>query len=78
MIRRREFIAGLGSAAVRPLAAQAQQPELPLIGFLSQTMLLPKFFAAIRQGLAEMGFVEGRNVAVEYRSADGGTCGRSP
>jgi putative tryptophan/tyrosine transport system substrate-binding protein len=71
MIKRREFIAGVAGAAAWPLAARAQQPELPLIGFLSQTMPLPEYLAAFRQGLAETGFVEGRNVAVEYRSADG-------
>jgi putative ABC transport system substrate-binding protein len=71
--RRREFIAGLGSAAACPLAAGAQQPAVPAIGFLSSgfTVRLPNSgISAVFQGLGEMGYVEGRNVAVEYRGAD--------
>jgi len=72
-MRRREFIALLGGAVASPLAARAQQPALPVIGFMSgrspedSTHLV----AAFRQGLAENGFVEGQTVAIEFRWADG-------
>jgi putative tryptophan/tyrosine transport system substrate-binding protein len=73
-IRRRELITAIGGAlCARPFAARAQQPALPVIGLLSprSPVVDAALISVIRQGLNDTGFVEGRNVALDYRWADG-------
>jgi putative tryptophan/tyrosine transport system substrate-binding protein len=71
-MRRRGFIKGLGGAAAWSLMARAQQPALPVVGFLDLGSPRPDadYVVEFRQGLADAGFVEGRNVAIEYRWAN--------
>lgn len=71
-MKRRDFIAGLGSAALWPLAVRAQQPVIPMIGFLGSRASGedPQLLAAFRLGLKEAGYVEGQNLKIEFRFAD--------
>ena len=72
-LRRREFIAALSGAAAWPFAAGAQQPVMPVIGFLNSgsALAFQRHLDAFRQGLKEAGYVEGRNVEIDYGWAEG-------
>src|SRR5271157_3596496 len=72
-MQRRQFIAGVGGAAAWPMVARAQQPTMPVIGYLSTESAdvdYKNFTVPFLQGLKETGYVEGQNVAVEYRHAE--------
>ena len=71
-MKRRDFVAALGATAIGTFAARAQ-PAMPVVGFLhgASRSYLEQFLDALRAGLGEAGFVEGQNVAIEYRWAEG-------
>jgi hypothetical protein len=64
-------IAALGGAAAWPRVARAQQAAMPVVGYLAAFAAFSHLLAIVRQGLAEAGYIEGRNVTIEYRSAEG-------
>ena len=72
-MRRRTFIAGIGSAAAWPVVARAQQSARPMVGFLNTQSPdgFGQYAAAFRQGLKDVGFIEGENYVVEYRWGEG-------
>ena len=72
-MRRREFVSLLGGSAAWPLVVRAQQPSMPVIGYLSgwSSSDAPEYLTYFRRGLAETGYTEGRNVAFEFRFAEG-------
>src|SRR5215831_17172111 len=69
-MRRRDFIKVIGGGAAWPLAARAQQPAMPVIGLLSARPPNSIVLAGFRRGLSDLGYVEGRTIAIEYRSAE--------
>jgi putative ABC transport system substrate-binding protein len=73
ILQRRQFITLLGGAAAWPLAARAQQQTKPTVGWLSTQPGVPRreVIDAFRRGLAEIGFLEGRDVTVDYHTAEG-------
>jgi putative ABC transport system substrate-binding protein len=72
-MRRRDFIAGFGSAAAWPLPARAQQPAMPMSGVMSPLSVATaaRNLAALRNALRDLGYTEGLNIKIEYRFGDG-------
>jgi putative ABC transport system substrate-binding protein len=79
-VKRRTFIAGLGGVAAWPVVVRAQQPLVPVIGFVTagSADALERNVAAFRKGLNETGYVEGRNVTVEYHWLEGNSSACRP